>query len=218
MELVREFVAGPTAAGAGRVAALQHEAGDHPVKDRTVIERPAGFAGGVFGGVFRGPFRQPNEVSYRLGRMIREKLDPDIATVGVQGRVEVHDDPSCHGSRRDPVGPRYEAASQAAWPAREDPRAAHTAQSPRAPTVTTTNCRPLIDCFWVDSASTATGPLATAYTEPVSVTIEPPVQPGGWFAGLEFSIGTCALTAATAACGVSASMTRTEAINPPSLR
>ena len=61
-------------------------------------------------------------------------------------------------------------------------------------------------------------PLDTAYTDPVSVTIEPPVQPGGWLAGSEPSIGTCWSTAATAACGVSAWMIRIDAIQPPSER
>ena len=50
------------------------------------------------------------------------------------------------------------------------------------------------------------------------MTIEPPAHPGGWLAGSEPSIGTCASTAATAACGVSAWMIRTEASQPPSER
>src|SRR6478735_6299262 len=54
--------------------------------------------------------------------------------------------------------------------------------------------------------------------EPVSVTIEPPDQPGGWLAGSEPSIGTWASTAATAASGVSAWMIRIDASGSPSER
>ena len=39
MELVLELVARAAAAGAGRVAALDHEAVDDAVEDRTIVER-----------------------------------------------------------------------------------------------------------------------------------------------------------------------------------
>ena len=98
VELVGELVAGATGAGAGRVAALDHEAGDHPVEDRPVVEGALGAARGVLGRVLRGALGQLDEVADGLGRLKPEELDPDVATVGVQGRVEVaHGAPSCHG-------------------------------------------------------------------------------------------------------------------------
>src|SRR5205085_5613262 len=69
VDLVLERVAGTAAAGAGRVAALDHEVLDHAVEDHAVVE--------VVG-------RELAEVFDRLRRVVVEQLDGDVAEVRVQ--------------------------------------------------------------------------------------------------------------------------------------
>ena len=65
VELVGELVAGAAGAGAGRVAALDHEIGDHAVEGGAVVERLAGL----------GAFGQADEVLHGVGRLVGEELD-----------------------------------------------------------------------------------------------------------------------------------------------
>ncbi len=65
VDLVVELVAvdgGAAAAGAGRVARLEHEVGDYAVKEEVVVVAAGGEGGEVFAGLRGG------EVRYRIGR------------------------------------------------------------------------------------------------------------------------------------------------------
>lgn len=86
MELVGELVAWSAAAGAGGIAALDHETVDDAVEHRTVVERAGRTAGRVLGRVVLGSLRQTDEVGDGLGGMVAEQRDLDVTTVGVQGR------------------------------------------------------------------------------------------------------------------------------------
>ena len=72
VELVLERVAGAAGAGAGRVAALDHEVRDHAVEDDAVVEPVA---------------RELDEVLHRLRRIVVEELELDRAVVGAAGCV-----------------------------------------------------------------------------------------------------------------------------------
>src|SRR5207237_6281 len=72
VELVLELVARPARAGAGRVAALNHEVLDHAVEDHAVIEPVAG---------------ELEEVADCLRRVVVEELDLDRPMVGLHRRV-----------------------------------------------------------------------------------------------------------------------------------
>ncbi len=78
-------------AGSGRVAALRHEARDHPVEHHAVIE------------TFAGQFRDPLDMA---GREIGAQLDDDIAALSVAAvesegqRFVSHDGVSPVGSER----------------------------------------------------------------------------------------------------------------------
>ena len=85
VELVGELVARAAAAGAGGVAALDHEAADDPVEDHAVVERAGAAAGGVLGRVLLGALGQAHEVGDGLGGVVAEQRDFDVAAVGVQG-------------------------------------------------------------------------------------------------------------------------------------
>jgi hypothetical protein len=84
VELVTEFVAGPAGAGAERVPALDHEAGDHPMEDRPVVERLLGGLPGPRVGPFAGALRQFDEVANGLGSVVREEPQDNVALVGPQ--------------------------------------------------------------------------------------------------------------------------------------
>src|SRR5262249_48835906 len=83
-----EFVARIAGAVAERIAALDHELGDDPVKDRAVVER--------FGdplprlGILPGPLAagEPHEVGDRLGRLLLVELAGEGAHGGLELRVE----------------------------------------------------------------------------------------------------------------------------------
>ena len=89
VELVSELIPGAARTGAGRIPTLDHEAGNDAVEDRAVVERAGGPPGGVLGRVLRTAVGQRDEVSHGLGGVIGQQHDPDVAVVGVQGRVQV---------------------------------------------------------------------------------------------------------------------------------
>ena len=64
LNLIFEPIAGTAVAGALRIAALDHEVGDHPVELRAVVELIAG---------------KEYEIIYRLGRFFGEQLADDLA-------------------------------------------------------------------------------------------------------------------------------------------
>src|SRR5439155_21245556 len=106
----------PAGAGPGRVAALDHEVGDHAVEDDAVVEPVA---------------RELEEVLDGLRRLLVEELDCDRAVVGVQGRV---------GHLANPLS----ASSAAAWSKRSiaDWVPSHSASSARPSSRATSASKP----------------------------------------------------------------------------
>src|SRR6266536_390683 len=84
VDLVLELVSGTAPTRTGRVAALDHEAADHPVEDGAVVERPLPGGSGARVLVFLRALGEPDEVAYRLRRVVVEQLDPDRSGVRVQ--------------------------------------------------------------------------------------------------------------------------------------
>ena len=64
LNLIFELIPGTAVASALRIAALDHEIGDHPVELRAVVELIAG---------------KEYEIIYRLGRFFGEQLAHDLA-------------------------------------------------------------------------------------------------------------------------------------------
>src|SRR5437868_9689806 len=85
VDLVFELVAGPAHAGAGRVAALDHEVLDHAVEDDAVVETVV---------------RELEEVLDRLRCVGVEELDPDRAVVRLEGRRRHDGDRTSAGDSR----------------------------------------------------------------------------------------------------------------------
>jgi len=88
VELVAELVAGAAAAGAGGVAALDHEAVDDAVENDAVIEVAGDHVAGVVA-VFLRACGQPGEVGDGLGGLGVEQVQRDVAVVGVQNGFHV---------------------------------------------------------------------------------------------------------------------------------
>lgn len=84
VELVLELVARATTTGARWVTALNHEAIDDAVEDRAIVERAFGRALSVWLGVLLRTLCQTNEVLDGLRGVIAEKVDGDIALIGMQ--------------------------------------------------------------------------------------------------------------------------------------
>ena len=83
MDFVIELVSGAACAGAQRVTALNHEAVDHAVEDRAVIQRTGGLLAGRRIGPFALALRKGGEVLDGVGRLLGEKLESDIAHIGM---------------------------------------------------------------------------------------------------------------------------------------
>jgi hypothetical protein len=88
VELVLELVTRPARAGAGRIASLDHEVGDHAVEDHALVEPVAG---------------KLQEVLDRLRRVVGVELDLDRAFARLEGRG-AHGMLSASGSRAPAVG------------------------------------------------------------------------------------------------------------------
>ena len=84
VELIAELVARAATAGAGWVAALDHESVDDAVEDRAVIERAFLATLCILGGVFLGSLGQTDEVLDGYWCVIAEQLNHDIAMISVQ--------------------------------------------------------------------------------------------------------------------------------------
>src|SRR5260221_311088 len=120
MDLVAELVTGTTGTRAERIAALDHEPGDHPVEDGSVVELRRARPAGCRVGPLPSALRELDEVPHRLGLVVREKPDHDRPAVGPQrcckgiGHTEILSRPGqCPGThaRRRPQtrsgGPAY---------------------------------------------------------------------------------------------------------------
>ena len=83
VELVLELVARATAAGAGGVAALNHEVIDDAVEDGAIVERAGLLALCVLGGVVLFALGQTDEVFNGYRCVVTEEIDNNIAVVGM---------------------------------------------------------------------------------------------------------------------------------------
>src|SRR6478735_3719810 len=84
VDLVVVLVARAARTAAQRVAALDHEPADDAVEDQPVEERRGVRAAGVVA-VLPLTRRESHEAVDRLGRLVREERDDDVALVGVEG-------------------------------------------------------------------------------------------------------------------------------------
>src|SRR5699024_6786096 len=82
--LVVEGVARAAGAGAQRVAALEHEAGDDAVEDDAVVERTGDLLAGLRVGELAGALGETHEVLDGLGCVVREQLETDVPVIGVK--------------------------------------------------------------------------------------------------------------------------------------
>lgn len=101
VELILELVARAATAGAGWVAALNHEAVDDAVEDRTVVERALSGARSVLGLVVSGTVSQGDEVLYCLWSVVAKELDLNVTVVGVHDcscSLETHEAHSRQGN------------------------------------------------------------------------------------------------------------------------
>ncbi len=81
-------------AGAGWVAALDHESRDDAVEDGAVVEWPFVRASGVLLGVWRGALCEGDKVFDSFWCMVAEQFDFNVTKVGVQDcscSLETHD-------------------------------------------------------------------------------------------------------------------------------
>ncbi|MDT4862305.1 hypothetical protein FQZ97_969490 [compost metagenome] len=106
VDFVVELVARSAHAAAQGIAGLDHEILDDAVEDGAGVQRGSGL---VLTGFRVGPGLlargQANEVLNRLGRMVAEEVDDDVAEAGVDGCFC-----SCDGSHR-PIVPRRPSAA-----------------------------------------------------------------------------------------------------------
>ena len=84
VELVSKAVAWAAHAGAGWVAALDHEAVDHAVENHAVVEGAGSFTGSVLLGVLLGALGQAHKVFHSVWGVVAKELDGDVAVIGVQ--------------------------------------------------------------------------------------------------------------------------------------
>jgi hypothetical protein len=97
--LVCKFITRTAHAGACRIAALNHEVGNHAVKNRAVVELAGALL--VADGVGPLPFAlgELHEVLYRLGRVLFKEAADDRAFAGVEdgisSRFTGHEDSWC---------------------------------------------------------------------------------------------------------------------------
>ena len=79
MELVGEIVARSAGALAERIASLNHEPVDHSVEDDAVVEGSLlPLARGRIA-PFLGPLGQPGEIGHRVGGLLVEQADLEVA-------------------------------------------------------------------------------------------------------------------------------------------
>lgn len=87
-QLILELVAGPTTTGTGRIAALNHQILDYPVKNNTIK---------------KALLRQKDEAVHCLGRFLRKQLYCEGAHVGIDNRRIFLSGVYLHGRRRVPL-------------------------------------------------------------------------------------------------------------------
>ena len=89
MDLVVELVAGAADALTERVAALNHEVGDDPVKNRAVVVLFSALFAGLRMRPFAAALGQLDEVADGLGSLVGKELDLDISAIGLQVRNQL---------------------------------------------------------------------------------------------------------------------------------
>src|SRR6266550_1520793 len=89
LELVLEAVPRAARPGPRRITALDHELRDHPVEDGAVVELRLAFLLCAWIDRFLLAGCQTDEVRDRLGRLLLEQLDDDVAAAGLEHGVEI---------------------------------------------------------------------------------------------------------------------------------
>ena len=97
VDLVLELVAGASGSATQRVASLDHEAVDHAVEDRAVIERLSGLLSRSGVGPLALARRQLDEVRDCFGCVVGIQLHDDVAVIGVKCCFHVYIFPQCRG-------------------------------------------------------------------------------------------------------------------------
>src|ERR1041385_6324662 len=93
VEFVFKLITRPADALSQRITTLDHEAGNHPMKNGSVIQRSLRLLAGPRVGPFFGSGGQSDKVLYCLGRVGGEEFARKIAGRGVEnscGRSEEH--------------------------------------------------------------------------------------------------------------------------------
>src|SRR5204863_8971073 len=88
VELVLEVVAGAAGPLSQRVAALNHEAVDDAMKDRSVVIRGLHLLARAWIGPFLRAFGQADEIRDGFWRLVFEQLDREVALAGREMRVQ----------------------------------------------------------------------------------------------------------------------------------
>ena len=88
VKLVLELVSRAAPAGAGGIAALDHEIGDNPVEDKAVVKGPLGFLPGFGIGIFLFPLGQADEVFNGVRCLFFKEPADDEAVVGFDMGVQ----------------------------------------------------------------------------------------------------------------------------------
>jgi hypothetical protein len=79
MKLVAEFVARSAAAAAFGASALNHEVGNHAVKNQAVVKGPLFFLAGALVGEFFRAFGEADEIRDSVRRLLFEQAHDDVA-------------------------------------------------------------------------------------------------------------------------------------------
>src|SRR5215475_10788492 len=87
MKLIGEFVARSAHSASLWAAALNHELGNHTVKNQPVVEGPFFFLASLFVGEFFCAFRQPDEIADSLGRFLFQQPHHDVSLRGLKNGI-----------------------------------------------------------------------------------------------------------------------------------
>src|SRR5215472_6697842 len=87
MKLIREFEARSAHSASLWAAALNHELGNHAMKNQPVVERPLLLLARFFVGEFFCAFRQPDEIADSLGRFLFQQPHHDVSLRGLKNGI-----------------------------------------------------------------------------------------------------------------------------------
>src|SRR5262245_23662142 len=101
MELIGEFVTWSAVAFAERIAALDHEAVDNPMKDDAVVVGLATLLIGARVGPLLAAFGEPDEIRDRIRHLFVEEADGEVAFA--RDEICVNSHPQRISPRRDTI-------------------------------------------------------------------------------------------------------------------